>query len=238
MHLGMSGSFRINRDSKRRTSTAEVTGELHDHVVFTLSNGVTVTFNDPRRFGVMDLLGRWPCLPPGVRGDGAGAPGGVLRRRGTGAGADWQARRTESGAARSACRRRSRATSMRAKRCIWPACRRCGDRRCWRQRQDARPRAPSAWRRRSRPSCERRSPAKNARIAPAASASTSTRVSPAERPAAMGRSAESRRPADRRFTVRRVSADRSWLEGCVWTSWRVGAPPKGGKITITSEGSS
>ena len=29
----------------------------HDHVVFTLSNGVTVTFNDPRRFGVMDLFG-------------------------------------------------------------------------------------------------------------------------------------------------------------------------------------
>jgi formamidopyrimidine-DNA glycosylase len=57
MHLGMSGSFRINRHSKRRASTAETTGHLHDHVVFTLSNGVTVTFNDPRRFGVMDLLG-------------------------------------------------------------------------------------------------------------------------------------------------------------------------------------
>ena len=57
MHLGMSGSFRIDRESKRRTSTAEGTGERHDHVVFTLSNGVTVTFNDPRRFGVMDLLG-------------------------------------------------------------------------------------------------------------------------------------------------------------------------------------
>ena len=71
MHLGMSGSFRINRDSKHRTSTGDGTGQLHDHVVFTLSNGVTVTFNDPRRFGVMDLLGRWPCLPPGVRGDGA-----------------------------------------------------------------------------------------------------------------------------------------------------------------------
>ncbi len=54
MHLGMSGSFRITRPSKRRAST---TGDLHDHVVFTLSNGVTVTFNDPRRFGVMDLLG-------------------------------------------------------------------------------------------------------------------------------------------------------------------------------------
>jgi formamidopyrimidine-DNA glycosylase len=57
MHLGMSGSFRITRDPKRRTETAEATGERHDHVVFTLSNGVTVTFNDPRRFGVMDLLG-------------------------------------------------------------------------------------------------------------------------------------------------------------------------------------
>jgi formamidopyrimidine-DNA glycosylase len=57
MHLGMSGSFRIDRASKRRTSTADAAGDRHDHVVFTLSNGVTVTFNDPRRFGVMDLLG-------------------------------------------------------------------------------------------------------------------------------------------------------------------------------------
>jgi len=57
MHLGMSGSFRIDRASKRRTSTADAPGDRHDHVVFTLSNGVTVTFNDPRRFGVMDLLG-------------------------------------------------------------------------------------------------------------------------------------------------------------------------------------
>ena len=57
MHLGMSGSFGITRDSKRRTSSAAAAGRLHDHVVFTLSNGVTVTFNDPRRFGVMDLVG-------------------------------------------------------------------------------------------------------------------------------------------------------------------------------------
>jgi formamidopyrimidine-DNA glycosylase len=56
MHLGMSGSFRISRRSKRRTPTTETTGDRHDHVVFTLSNGVTVTFNDPRRFGVMDVL--------------------------------------------------------------------------------------------------------------------------------------------------------------------------------------
>jgi len=57
MHLGMSGSFRIDRRAKRRTLAAETAGDRHDHVVFTLSNGVTVTFNDPRRFGVMDLLG-------------------------------------------------------------------------------------------------------------------------------------------------------------------------------------
>ena len=56
MHLGMSGSFRITRNATRRTSTADATLDRHDHVVFTLSNGVTITFNDPRRFGVMDLL--------------------------------------------------------------------------------------------------------------------------------------------------------------------------------------
>ncbi|MEP7306776.1 MAG: bifunctional DNA-formamidopyrimidine glycosylase/DNA-(apurinic or apyrimidinic site) lyase [Acidobacteriota bacterium] len=60
MHLGMSGSFRISRHSKRRISAAAAPDERHDHVVFTLSNGVTVTFNDPRRFGVMDLLGDGP----------------------------------------------------------------------------------------------------------------------------------------------------------------------------------
>jgi formamidopyrimidine-DNA glycosylase len=56
MHLGMSGSFRIGRNRKRPPST-DVTRDAHDHVVFSLSNGVTVTFNDPRRFGVMDLFG-------------------------------------------------------------------------------------------------------------------------------------------------------------------------------------
>jgi formamidopyrimidine-DNA glycosylase len=55
MHLGMSGSFRIDRNRKQPPSTG--TSVRHDHVVFTLSNGVTVTFNDPRRFGVMDLFG-------------------------------------------------------------------------------------------------------------------------------------------------------------------------------------
>jgi formamidopyrimidine-DNA glycosylase len=47
MHLGMSGSFRVER---------AVHTSRHDHVVFHMSSGFTVTFNDPRRFGVMDLL--------------------------------------------------------------------------------------------------------------------------------------------------------------------------------------
>ena len=59
MHLGMSGSFRVGKDStpgnyhhQRSNSRA------HDHVVFHMSNGATVTFNDPRRFGSMKLVSR------------------------------------------------------------------------------------------------------------------------------------------------------------------------------------
>ena len=57
-HLGMSGSFRIE---KAVTSTP---GEFHherskdpkhDHVVLRLDNGCVITYNDPRRFGFMDL---------------------------------------------------------------------------------------------------------------------------------------------------------------------------------------
>jgi formamidopyrimidine-DNA glycosylase len=51
MHLGMSGSFRIELVD----DGAEDAGR-HDHVVFRMSSGATVFFNDPRRFGVMDLL--------------------------------------------------------------------------------------------------------------------------------------------------------------------------------------
>jgi formamidopyrimidine-DNA glycosylase len=47
MHLGMSGSFRAARGALP---------EKHDHVVFELSTGASVFFNDPRRFGFMLLL--------------------------------------------------------------------------------------------------------------------------------------------------------------------------------------
>jgi len=62
MHLGMSGSFRIEAEG----STA-IAGtyyhprsklRAHDHVVFDLSSGARVIFNDPRRFGLMDLVPR------------------------------------------------------------------------------------------------------------------------------------------------------------------------------------
>jgi formamidopyrimidine-DNA glycosylase len=59
MHLGMSGSFRVGKDSApgiyyhERSKSTE-----HDHVVFHMSNGATVTFNDPRRFGSMKLVSR------------------------------------------------------------------------------------------------------------------------------------------------------------------------------------
>lgn len=50
MHLGMSGWFRVSRKSDGGEPDA------HDHVVFEMSSGQVVTFNDPRRFGFMDLL--------------------------------------------------------------------------------------------------------------------------------------------------------------------------------------
>jgi formamidopyrimidine-DNA glycosylase len=46
MHLGMSGWFHVRRRDL----------EPHDHVVFQMSNGKMVAFNDPRRFGFMNLL--------------------------------------------------------------------------------------------------------------------------------------------------------------------------------------
>jgi formamidopyrimidine-DNA glycosylase len=62
MHLGMSGSFRVSyEDAKMRPGKfhhARPAAEAHDHVVFHLSSGATVTFNDPRRFGLMLIVPR------------------------------------------------------------------------------------------------------------------------------------------------------------------------------------
>ncbi len=62
MHLGMSGSFRVSRDGGDATPGGyyhERSKALaHDHVVFQMSSGATVSFNDPRRFGSMKLVPR------------------------------------------------------------------------------------------------------------------------------------------------------------------------------------
>jgi formamidopyrimidine-DNA glycosylase len=58
VHLGMSGSFRIEKTAistpgnflRERSKDPK-----HDHVVLILNNGCVVTYNDPRRFGFMDL---------------------------------------------------------------------------------------------------------------------------------------------------------------------------------------
>lgn len=59
MHLGMSGSFRVDADAdgEGRSASEPAAATLrHDHVVFRMSSGAAVTFNDPRRFGFMDLV--------------------------------------------------------------------------------------------------------------------------------------------------------------------------------------
>ena len=62
MHLGMSGSFRVLKDGE-----GKLPGEFHhprsedrahDHVVFHMSSGAAVIFNDPRRFGYMKVIAR------------------------------------------------------------------------------------------------------------------------------------------------------------------------------------
>jgi formamidopyrimidine-DNA glycosylase len=66
MHLGMSGSFRVDARSRRRDRGPNSPADPHDHVVFELSNGSIVTFNDPRRFGVMDLIVAEPSAGRGA----------------------------------------------------------------------------------------------------------------------------------------------------------------------------
>jgi formamidopyrimidine-DNA glycosylase len=56
MHLGMSGSFRVDEASPGRFHHARDRSAAHDHVVFHMESGARVTYNDPRRFGFMLLV--------------------------------------------------------------------------------------------------------------------------------------------------------------------------------------
>lgn len=67
VHLGMSGSFRIDSDGVGVFHHPRSKDAKHDHVVLYLEGGKIVTYNDPRRFGFMDLadtgaLGAHPRL--------------------------------------------------------------------------------------------------------------------------------------------------------------------------------
>jgi formamidopyrimidine-DNA glycosylase len=56
MHLGMSGSIRVSRNTAPQRAEPRPARDPHDHVVFHLSSGRVIVFNDPRRFGVMELI--------------------------------------------------------------------------------------------------------------------------------------------------------------------------------------
>jgi formamidopyrimidine-DNA glycosylase len=72
MHLGMSGSFRVLEgqvlegkvlegkagDTPGQFHHPRSEDRAHDHVVFHMSSGAAVVFNDPRRFGYMKIIAR------------------------------------------------------------------------------------------------------------------------------------------------------------------------------------
>ena len=62
MHLGMSGSFRVHKmgddDTPGRFHHVRAKDAAHDHVVFHMSSGADIVFNDPRRFGYMKIIAR------------------------------------------------------------------------------------------------------------------------------------------------------------------------------------
>lgn len=55
IHLGMSGRMLISGDPQGQFHFEHPAAEKHDHVVLNMANGARITFNDPRRFGAMDL---------------------------------------------------------------------------------------------------------------------------------------------------------------------------------------
>ncbi|KCZ49882.1 hypothetical protein HY17_01915 [Hyphomonas sp. CY54-11-8] len=58
MHLGMTGRFTVSGHATARYKHETGTDPAHDHVVMVLDSHDIVTYNDPRRFGFMEL---WPA---------------------------------------------------------------------------------------------------------------------------------------------------------------------------------
>lgn len=63
MHLGMSGRFTI--DGNAQGQFVQDVGGIakHDHVIFHMSSGHRVIYNDPRRFGFMELIPKGESSP-------------------------------------------------------------------------------------------------------------------------------------------------------------------------------
>ena len=56
IHLGMSGRMLISGTMLGQFHHDHAAPQKHDHVVLTMDSGARVTFNDARRFGMMDLM--------------------------------------------------------------------------------------------------------------------------------------------------------------------------------------
>ncbi len=56
IHLGMSGRMLVSGDPQGQFTHTHPAAQKHDHVVLHMENGARITFNDPRRFGAMDLM--------------------------------------------------------------------------------------------------------------------------------------------------------------------------------------
>ena len=80
MHLGMSGRFSINHaDALGEFAHTHDTNPKHDHVIFHMSSGAQIVYNDPRRFGFMELIApgepsRLDTLGPEPLSNGFNAP--------------------------------------------------------------------------------------------------------------------------------------------------------------------
>lgn len=56
VHLGMSGRMLVSGAPVGRFVHDHPAPEKHDHVILDMASGARITFNDPRRFGAMDLM--------------------------------------------------------------------------------------------------------------------------------------------------------------------------------------
>ena len=89
----------------------------HDHVVFRMSSGATIAFNDPRRFGCMKLFPRAAIdEEPLLRSLGPEPLGNEFDAAMLAAGLRGQEDQREGGAARPDASSRGSATSMSARR--------------------------------------------------------------------------------------------------------------------------